>query len=83
MTNFVRDIETNVVEYSNGEGSFVDAGADHFTIDAASAEWNLPNPGWDKASREGISIEIELPEGFVVGTSKLVGTEGNYSIELS
>jgi len=83
MINFVRSIDTNVVEYANGVGSFVDAGEEHFTIDAATPEWGLPNPGWDKGSREGISIEIELPEGFVVGTSKLVGTEGNYSIELS
>ena len=83
MTNFVRSKETNIVEYAGGLGSFTAAGADHFTIDEATAEWGLPNPGWDNDSREGISVEIEIPEGFAVGTSKLVGTDGNYSIELS
>ena len=81
MTNIVRDKETFVVEWVGGVGSFVPAGEDHFTIDEATAEWMLPNPGWDNASREGITIEEDLPELFNCGYSKLLGTAGNYTWE--
>ena len=78
--NLVREKESNIIEYAGGNGSFVDAGDDHFTIDEATAEWALPNPGWDKGSREGIVVD-DLPVGFNVGTSKLLGTDGNYTWE--
>jgi hypothetical protein len=84
MTNFVRRKEDNIVEYVNGVGSFVDSGVEGFkTIDIATAEWNLPASGWDTSYMECISAEVEVPAGFQTGVSKLVGTEGNYSIELS
>jgi hypothetical protein len=84
MTNFVRIKETNVVEYVNGVGSFVDAADAGFkTIDVATTEWQLPLSGWDTSYMDCISLEIEMPEGFQPGVSKLVGSDGNYSIELS
>ena len=79
--NIVRNKDTFMVEYANGEGVFVAAGDDHFTIDVATADWNLPQPGWDNLSREGITLEQEVPAEFQVGYSKLLGTEGNYSWE--
>ena len=84
MTNFVRVKETNVVMYVAGVGSFVDAALPGFkTINEATPEWGLPTDGWDTSYLDCISAEIEIPEGFVCGVSKLNGTEGNYSISLS
>lgn len=84
MTNFVRIKANNIVEYVNGEGEFVDAvDAGFKTIDVATAEWQLPVSGWDTSYMNCISLEIEVPEGFQTGVSKLVGADGNYSIELS
>jgi len=79
----VRRKDDFVVEYIGGNGAFVDAGEEHFTIDVADETWGLPNPGWDKENREAITLE-EVPagfDGFNSGTSKLLGTEGNYSWE--
>lgn len=77
----VRRKDDFVVEYMGGNGAFVAAGDDHFTIDVADSSWGLPNPGWDNLNRDAISLD-SLPagfDGFVVGTSKLLGTDGNYT----
>jgi hypothetical protein len=83
MTNFVRRQSDNVVEFINGTGNFTAIDENFSTIDEATPEWGLPSGGWDTRYMDCISVEIEVPEGFVTGVSKLVGTEGNYSIELS
>jgi hypothetical protein len=80
--NIVRNIDTNVIEFINGIGQFVDINADFFTIDIATTEWQLPTDGFPKSYLEGITLEIETSEGIIANQSKLNGTAGNYSIEL-
>jgi len=80
--NIVRHIDTNVIEFINGVGQFVDLNDDFFTIDIATPEWELPTDGFAKSYLEGVTVEIELPEGLTVRQSKLNGTAGNYSIEV-
>lgn len=82
MANFVRRQSDNVVEFINGTGNFTAIDDNFVTIDEATAEWGLPTGGWDVRYMDCVSVEIEVPEGFQTGVSKLVGTDGNYSIEL-
>jgi|TARA_B110000977_G_scaffold53542_1_gene72818 hypothetical protein len=79
----VRRKEDFVIEWSRcaEEGSFTAAGDDHFTVDNATSDWGLPNPGWDNLSREGIAGET-APDGYQPGVSKLLGTAGNYTWEV-
>ena len=83
MNNFVRRQSDNVVEYYNSEGSFTAIDENFKTIDEATSEWQLPSGGWDTRYMDCISSDIEITDGFQTGVSKLVGNDGNYSIELS
>ena len=60
--NIVRNIDTNVIEFINGIGQFVDINADFFTIDIATTEWQLPTDGFPKSYLEGITLEMVLKE---------------------
>jgi hypothetical protein len=82
MKNFVKKTDDNVIVYVNGVGTIVDtADSNFFTIDIATEEWGLPASGWDKENYLGVAADLEIPADYPDTSYKLVGSDGNWSIE--
>ncbi len=82
MKNFVYKIEDNIIVYVSGVGTIVDtADSNFFTIDSATEEWGLPASGWNKENYLGVAVDLETPADYPNTSYKLVGSDGNRSIE--
>jgi hypothetical protein len=82
MKNIVKRLEDDVIEYVNGVGTIVDTvDSNFFTIDVATEEWGLPLSGWHKENHLGVTVDLEIPADYPETSYKLVGGDGNWSIE--
>ena len=80
MNNFVVNRSNREIIFISGLESFMDLGDGTFTLTNAQPDWNITP--WDITIYEGISADVEVPEGLSLSGQTLTFANDVYTLNL-
>lgn len=80
MNNFVVKRSNREIVFINGEESFIDLGDGTFTLTNAQPDWYITP--WDDSVYEGITTDVEVPEGMFLTGQTLTFANDVYTLNL-